>query len=428
MIRSLASLLLFSVGSAHAYGEARMSGFESPHRPNQFIVHYKSGMIQNRTFLRSLGVAEIKSFDSSNALLLTANGQRSASVLEFLRHDPAVESIQANHIYKIMTTPNDPRYGLQYVHKKIGSAEAWDVTTGSKDVVVAIIDSGVNYNHPDIAPNYWTNVGEIGKDGNGDDKSSNGMDDDGNGYIDDFRGWDFVQNDNDPMDDNGHGTHCAGAIAAKGDNDIGVTGVSWNVSIVGLKFIDGKTGEGDTAGAVAAIEYATKMGFPITSNSWGGPAEGGDDGEPDILKNAIQANADKGYLFVAAAGNDGKDNDNRTILPAGYEVESILTVGATTLLDRLAFFSNYGEKTVDLGAPGSLIYSTVLGSGYSFMSGTSMAAPIVAGAAGLLKSQHPDWTGEQIKAQLIKTVDPIPSMKTKLLSGGRLNIGRALTE
>lgn len=428
MYRSLATLLLVSLGSSVGYAEAQMKGFNVPHRANEFIVHYKAGVSQTRRLVKQLGVTSYQTFESSSAVLMKTNGQRSASILEALRNDPDVESIEANRIFTIMKAPNDPKFSTQYAHTKIGSAKAWDITTGSKDVVVAIIDSGVNYKHPDIAPNYWNNSGETGKDANGKDKSTNGIDDDANGYVDDFRGWDFVSNDNDPSDDHGHGTHCAGAIGARGDNGVGITGVSWNVSVVGLKFINGKTGEGDTAGAVAAIEYATKMGFPITNNSWGGPAEGEDDGTPDLLKEAIAANGEKGFLFVAASGNDGRNNDTRVILPAGYEGDNIISVAASTIFDSLAGFSNYGIKTVDIAAPGSNTYSTVLGSGYTYMSGTSMAAPVVAGAAGLLKSFHPDWTGEQLKAQLLRTSDPISSLKSKILSGGRLNVGRALTE
>lgn len=431
MRRSIAvALFLASSFAGQAYAEARVIGFGQPHRADEYIVRFKDGVVQNRTFLRQLGVTQLRAFESSPSFLIKSTANRSKSVLESLKNNPDVAFIQANNIFKIMKTPDDPKFGSQYFHKFIKSAAAWDVSTGDKSIVVAVIDTGVNYKHPDLIDNYWTNVGESGLDADGKDKATNGKDDDANGYIDDVRGWDFVNNDNDPMDDHGHGSHCAGIIGAKGDNAVGGSGVNWNVTFVGLKFINGKTGEGDTAGAVAAIEYATKMGFPITSNSWGGPADGSDptDTTGEILKTAIAAYTDHGGLFVAAAGNDARNNDTRQILPAGYDLDGILSVAATNIFDGLAIYSNYGPKTVDIAAPGSAIYSTVLGTKYASMDGTSMAAPVVAGAAALLKSIHPDWTALELKAQLMKTVDPISGLKAKVVSGGRLNIGRALTE
>ncbi len=428
MNRSLAALFLATLTAGQGYAEARVVGFDKPHRANEYIIRFKEGTVQNRAFFREAGLTQLRAFASSPSILVKAASDRSHSVLESLKNNPDIESIQANRIFKIMKTPEDPKFKTQYHHATISSEKAWDISTGDKSIVVAIIDTGVNYKHPDIAPNYWSNAGETGLDEKGNDKATNGIDDDNNGYIDDVKGWDFVNNDNDPMDDNGHGTHCAGIIGAKGDNGVGVTGINWDVTVVGLKFINGKTGEGDTAGATAAVEYATKMRFPITSNSWGGPTEESTEEGPDILLEAIKANTEAGSLFVAAAGNDAGNNDSKLILPAGYELDGILTVAATSILDKLSSYSNYGIRTVDLGAPGSSIYSTVLGSTYEYMSGTSMATPVVAGAAALLKAVHPNWTGAEIKAQLMRTVDPISSLKTKVKSGGRLNLARALAD
>lgn len=427
MRRSIATLFLTTVVAGQAYAEARVIGFDRPHRADEFIVRFKDGTVQNRAFFRQMGVTQLRAFESSPSFLLKANGNRSKGLLESLKNNPDVEYIQANHIFKILKAPDDPKLGRQYFHNNINSKAAWDITTGNKNIIVGIIDSGLNYKHPDLAPNSWSNPGESGLDASGRDKNSNRIDDDGNGYVDDFRGWDFVNDDNDPMDDHGHGSHCAGIIGAKGDNAEGVSGLNWDVTVVGLKFINGRTGEGDTAGAVAAIEYATKMGFPITNNSWGGPVEGEDTGE-DVLKDAIEAYTARGGLFVAAAGNDGRSNDSRLILPAGYDIDGILSVAATNRFDSLAFYSNYGLKTVDIAAPGSGIYSTVLGNRYMSMDGTSMASPVVAGAAALLKSMHPDWTPIELKEQLMRTVDKKSGLKSKITSGGRLNIGRALTE
>jgi subtilisin family serine protease len=352
-----------------------------------------------------------------------------ANALEALRQNPDVAYIQANRIFKISKTPNDPSYGSQYHHKNIASTAAWEVNTGDKEVVVAVIDTGVNYNHPDLAPNYWTNPGESGLDAKGQDKRSNGVDDDKNGYVDDFRGWNFVKNTNDPMDDHGHGTHCAGVIGAKGNNGMNVVGVNWDVSIVGLKFIDGKTGEGDTEGALKSIEYANKMGIPITSNSWGGQVDSSyDPNEPDALKELIAQGGEQGFLFVAAAGNDSSNNDKKATLPASYDLDNIISVAATGTSDSLAFYSSYGLNTVDIAAPGSNVLSTWLGNRTQKLSGTSMAAPVVAGAAALLKASHPNWTAVEIKTRLLETVDPVSSLKSKILSGGRLNVGRAIAD
>jgi len=415
--------------SGVSFAEARMIDFEKPHRPQRYIVRLKDDASPARSLFRMAGVTPVHSFSSFNAFVVETDKETEASALETLRQNPDVAYIQANRIFKISKAPNDPSYGSQYHHKNISSLAAWEVNTGDKEVVVAVIDTGVNYNHPDLAPNYWTNPGESGLDANGKDKRSNGVDDDANGYVDDFRGWNFVKNNNDPMDDHGHGTHCAGIIGAKGNNGLNVVGVNWDVSIVGLKFIDGKTGEGDTEGALKSIEYANKMGIPVTNNSWGGQVDGTyDPNEPDALKEVIAAAGEQGFLFVAAAGNDGSNNDKKATLPASYDLDNIIAVAATGTTDAMAGFSSYGLTTVDIAAPGSNVLSTWLNKGTQKLSGTSMAAPVVAGAAALLKASHPTWTAKEIKARLLETVDPVSSLKSKILSGGRLNVGRAIAD
>ncbi len=421
--------LLGVMVSSNLMAEARLVDFEKPHTPNRYIVRMKDDAVTTRSMFRSAGVVAVHSFKSIPAYVVETDDETRADALEALRQNPDVAYVQANRIFSISQVPNDPSYRSQYHHGKINSAAAWDISTGSKEVVVAVIDTGVNYNHPDLAPNYWTNPAESGLDANGKDKRSNGIDDDGNGYVDDYRGWNFVNDSNDPNDDNGHGTHCAGIIGAKGNNGLNVSGVNWNVSIVGLKFIDGKTGQGDTEGAVKAIEYANKMGITITSNSWGGQVDATyDPNEPDILKEVIAAGAAKGYLFVAAAGNDGANNDNKATLPASYNLDNILAVAATGTSDSLASYSSYGLDTVDIAAPGTNILSTWLNRGTNSISGTSMATPVVAGAAALLKAVHPEWTGAEIKARLMETVDPVSALKSRVLSGGRVNIGKALAD
>ncbi|MEK6984396.1 MAG: S8 family peptidase [Nanoarchaeota archaeon] len=232
------------------------------------------------------------------------------TVIRELSNNPAVEYAEPNYIVRINAVPNDPNFGLLYglhntgqtggtVDADIDAPEAWDIQTGSNNVVVAVIDTGVDYSHSDLSANMWANAGEI---------PNNGLDDDSNGYIDDFRGWDFVNIDNNPMDDNGHGTHVSGTIGAIGDNGFGVAGVNWRVKIMPLKFLDAG-GFGSSADAVLAIQYATLMGANIMSNSWGGG------GYSQTLKNAISAANDAGILFVAAAGNSNNNNDINPIYP-----------------------------------------------------------------------------------------------------------------
>ncbi|MEG4861660.1 S8 family serine peptidase, partial [Microcoleus sp. K1-B1] len=317
---------------------------------------------------------------------------------------------------------NDPGYSQLWALNNTGqtggtadadidAAEAWDIQQGNPNLVIGVIDTGVDYNHPDLVENIWTNPGEIAGDG---------IDNDNNGYIDDVRGWDFAYNDNDPMDVDGHGTHVSGTIAAKGNNGVGVTGVAWNANIMPLKFISDE-GFGYTSDAILAINYATAKGVKLTNNSWGGG------GFSQSLYDAINTAGQQGALFIAAAGNDyGQNNDITPAYPASYDLSNIISVASTTDTDALSSFSNYGATTVDLGAPGSGIYSTTPGGTYGFKDGTSMASPHVTGAAALLWSQNPTWTAQQVKNRLMQTTDPIPTLSGNTVSGGRLNINSAL--
>lgn len=292
----------------------------------------------------------------------------------------------------------------------IDAPEAWNVVTGSDSVVVAVIDSGIDLTHPDLVGNLWVNPGEI---------AGNAVDDDGNGYVDDVRGWDFVNDDASPQDDNGHGSHCAGTVGAVGSNGVGVAGVCWDVSLIGLKFLDA-SGNGSLSDGVEAISYATGLGVTLTSNSW----TGGDYSQ--VLKDVIDAADVAGILFVAAAGNDAVNNDGFLTYPASYESANILAVAATTRTDALAAFSNYGEVSTDLGAPGQDILSTIPGGGYGYNSGTSMAAPHVSGACALLKSFKPALTHAQVRELILSSVDVIPALTAKTVTGGRLNVYSAL--
>ena len=326
-----------------------------------------------------------------------------------------MQSVQASST----TYPNDPLYPNQWgLHNTeqnpfygTGNADisaplAWGATTGSSGVTVAVIDTGVDYTHPDLAANMWTNTKEI---------AGNGIDDDGNGYIDDVKGWNFVSNNNDPMDDNGHGTHCAGTIAAVGNNGIGIAGVTWNCKIMPLKFLNSQ-GNGYISDAISAILYTNKMGVPIISNSWGGL-------ESQSLKDAIDASP---AVVICAAGNTAANADNNPVYPAAYTNSNIISVTATDYHDKLASFSNYGVTSVDLAAPGVSIYSTAPSGGYKYLNGTSMATPYVSGVAALLKSQNPSMTVAQIKSRILSSCDILPSLSGKVATSGRLNAAKAL--
>jgi Ca2+-binding RTX toxin-like protein len=340
----------------------------------------------------------------------------SGNVLEFAR-DARVE---------LLLTPNDTSYaslwGLENtgqsggtVDADIDAASAWDHTVGDRSVVVAVIDTGVDYNHPDLAENIWTNPGEVAGDG---------IDNDGNGFVDDIHGWDFANDDNDPMDDHNHGTHCAGTIGAVGNNAKGVVGVNWNVSIMAMKFLTA-SGSGYDSDAVASLNYVAMMSdrgtnVRATSNSYGGG------GYNSQMASAITTQRDLGILFIAAAGNAAANNDVVANYPSNYDLDNVIAVAATSRTDALASFSNYGATTVDLAAPGVSILSTTRNNTYSTFSGTSMATPHVAGAAALAWSLQPDVAYDDIRDAIFAGVDPIASLNGIVVTGGRLNANNTL--
>ncbi|OFZ75163.1 MAG: hypothetical protein A3K03_07145 [Bdellovibrionales bacterium RIFOXYD1_FULL_44_7] len=295
----------------------------------------------------------------------------------------------------------------------IGAAEAWQITTGSHDVTVAVIDSGISYSHPDIIENMWTNILE--KNG------KSGVDDDGNGYIDDIHGYSFEsgKESGNPMDGIGHGTHCAGIIGARGNNGQGIVGVNWNVKLMAVKFVS-DSGEGTSEAAIKSISYAINNGAQIISNSWGGGPES------KALVETIERANQKGILFVAAAGNDQADNDAKPFYPASYPIDNIISVTAIDNQGRLTPFSNFGKKSVHIAAPGMNIASTVI-KDYMISSGTSMAAPFVSGVAALLLANQPSLTGRELKERIINTAKALPGLQGKVLNRGLVNAYNALT-
>lgn len=357
-----------------------------------------------------------------------------------------IKAIEPNRVMRPSVFPNDPLLGLQWTHDNSGqiiggvpgtagadisSIAAWDRTTGSPDVVVAVIDTGIDYTHPDLAGNIWTNPGEI---------AGNGIDDDGNGYVDDIHGWDFGEQDSDPIDDDpngGHGTPVAGVIGAVGNNGVGVAGVAWNVKLMALKVINKGDGGGLSLSAIiGAHDYATMMigrgtNIVASNNSYGGFGQAFYKDAPtgfDAERDAIQRFVDAGAAFITAAGNSAFDNDNPdfTFFPASYNIPGVITVAATDNNDGMASFSNYGAETVDLGAPGVNVYTTARGGGYTFINGTSFSSPTVAGAVALLKTIRPTASAIEVKQALLNSVDPIAALQGKTVSGGRLNVAEAL--
>ncbi|MEW6358502.1 MAG: S8 family serine peptidase [Planctomycetota bacterium] len=349
-------------------------------------------------------------------VLIRTSGMSAAAVSEWLSCNTNVAYFEPDRILTTSVIPNDPNFSQLWglnssTDRDIDAPEAWNVTTGSRGIVVGIIDTGVDYTHPDLAANIWTNPGET---------AGNGRDDDGNGFVDDVYGYDFANNDGNPMDDNSHGTHVAGTIGAVGNDGRGIVGVNWTTSIMALKFLD-RNGSGSTQNAIRAINYATMMkttygvNIRLTNNSWGGG------GYSQALYDAIAASGQAGMLFIAAAGNSGTNNDSSPNYPASYNLNNIISVAATNSSDQLASFSCYGATSVDLTAPGVSIYSTIPGGGYDTYDGTSMATPHVTGVAALAWSAAPSATATQIRDAILAGVDRITALNGKVATGGRLN-------
>ncbi len=431
------------------------------YKEGELLVKFKSD-VTSKTLMKAnegAGATVLKSYDIVPNLqhVRLPDGMSVRAAVERYMSDPNVEYAEPNYIRCASSvdaadsffTPqqwalhNTGTFANGTFGVDIKAREAWELTQGNRKVVIAVIDTGIDYNHPDLVSNVWTNSGEIGAA----DARVNGVDDDLNGYVDDWRGWNFIDGNNDPFDDVGHGTHVSGIIGAVGNNNIGVAGVMWNVRIMPLKVFGATEREtlcggatGFAADEVAAIEYAWKNGANIINASYGGP--GYCFAEFDAVAEAER----HGVLFVAAAGNDTRDTDLDIINPATLEtVHNLITVAATDQNDRLATFSNFGPKSVHIAAPGVYILSTVPtnqptsfgGSGYDFKDGTSMAAPHVAGAAGLIYSYYnkdvPHFTYLQVRGLLLRYVDTVAdSQNLEFINGrvwtnGRLNANKALS-
>jgi len=370
--------------------------------------------------------------------LVRLNGRLSVEqAVEQAQADPRVEYAEPNYIYETTDTqPHDPFFSDEWglmntlpfsspggTPADIGATRAWDITTGSDDLVVAIIDTGVDISHEDLAANIWTNPNEI---------PGNGVDDDGDGYKDDVHGWNFRDDTKDVFVDPGedlHATHVAGTIGAVGDNRIGVTGVAWHVKLMPLKFLGGSKGSGSTANAIKAIDYAIfqknhGVNVRVINASWGGP------GASQALRDKIQEAGNNGIVFVCSAGNDSADNDGSTPdYPAAFasSLSNVISVAAINSRDQLAGFSNYGHTGTTIAAPGDSILSTFPNNHYGELSGTSMASPHVTGVVALLLAIKPELKPEQVKQILIATAEPTDALVSKINASGRVNAFNALT-
>jgi len=342
---------------------------------------------ENATDIENIGVMLL-------VYLKPQTKQAVISAIEKLEANPCVVFAEPDYLMDLFILPNDPYYGYLWGMDRINAPIAWNYTTGSPDVVVGVIDSGIDYNQPDINNNMWVAP-----------------------YGQGIYGFDFYYNNDNPMDETGHGTHVAGTIGAIGNNAVGVTGVCWNIKMAALK-IGGNSNRVDIAAAIQAIEYANKNKISILNNSWGGRPYSA------ALKYAIDQ---YDGLFIAAAGNNGMNNDRFPIYPASYDSAHIISVAAINEVDALASFSNFGARSVDIAAPGTNILSTDLYGRYTFMNGTSMAAPHVAGAAALLKGYMPDLTTLEIKDIILSSANKHRNLNGRVSTGGILDV-RAMIE
>ncbi len=356
---------------------------------------------------------------NSAGQLYSASADSAADFCAELLKNGTAKSCSPNYVISVSATPNDPSFGQLWGLRGdagINAEAAWDQHTDSENVVVAVIDTGVDYNHNDLKQNIWVNSAEI---------PGNGLDDDSNGYIDDIHGISAIgANRGDPIDENGHGSHVAGTIGGRGNNGTGVTGINWKAKIMPLKFL-GANGSGSLAGAVEAINYMVMMrnrgvNVRVSNNSWGGG------GFSQSMYNAIQSAHTAGIIFVAAAGNASNDNDANPSYPASYDLPNVVSVAAIDSETNLASFSNYGATQVDIAAPGVGIYSTSKNGGYATLSGTSMAAPHVTGALTFLLSAFPALNNASIVNRLYVTAKPASTLTDVVKTGRSVDLARAM--
>ena len=380
------------------------------------------------------GLIAIDDLDNGNAETVAEQYAQMSNLVKYAEpnyeiklDDPTVFSVSDALLRESESnpvTPNDPKFSEQWAlnnsgqnggkaNADVAALKAWIKTQGSTDVVVAVLDTGVDYKHTDLAANMWFRPDNVPQ-----------YRDQELGTFNDLQGFNAADNLSDPMDDNGHGTHCSGIIGAEGDNDEGIAGINWKVKIMPLKFM-GRGGFGTTKDAIEAINYAIDrkrngVNVRVINASWGSTVYS------KALEDVIRAAGEEGILFVAAAGNNGSSNDRSPHYPSNYNLPNVISVAALDRNDNLASFSNFGVKTVHIAAPGREILSTWLGDEYREASGTSMATPYVAGLAGLVLASEPKLSVEKLRERVLKSVDKLDSLNGKVETGGRINAGKAL--
>lgn len=402
--------IIFAINSERRQAEA-LDLVENISPDDVAVTESSNGVMVLELMDEADGVVQRSPEEICRKLRLQERDQRRQgdSPYRFSRH------CEQNQEFNAEFVPDDPYYSSMWAMQRLNMSTVWDYARGSSDLVVAVIDTGVSYLHEDLSSNMWKNPGEI---------PANGIDDDRNGYVDDIYGIDTFNNDSDPMDDQGHGTHVAGTIGASTNNSTGVSGLNWNIKIMALKFL-GANGSGSTAGAIAAVNYVRKMkergiNIVLSNNSWGGG------GYSQLLYDAIVGNRDADVLFVAAAGNNSTNTDASPHFPSSYNVDNVISVASITSSGSMSSFSNYGYQNVDLGAPGSKIDSCGLNNTYANMSGTSMATPHVSGALALLKSYSSGLNYLGLKNKILQTVKPNAALSGKTVTGGELDLLAAI--
>lgn len=410
-----------------ASGQSDAAGSVDPgYRPDRILVRMKTGarksalsLVQGQRLLRYYPETELQ-------VIELPKGVAVLDALARYRASGSVLFAEPDYIIQGAELPNDPAFvnGAQWGMHNVGqnggltdadidAPEAWAITRNASNIVVAVIDTGVRFTHEELAQNMWRNPREI---------PDNRRDDDGNGIIDDVHGLNAIDNSGVPNDEHGHGTHVAGTIGARGNNGKGGAGIAWSVQIMACKFLDGSN-RGSIADAIECINYARVNGAHIINASWTAAKHS------SALQFTINTTKNRGILFVTAAGNESANIDLNAVYPASYDLDNIVVVTGLSRNDALDLsYANFGALSVDIGAPGTSIFScwNSSDSSYRHLSGTSMAVPFVSGTLALMKNRYPTETHRQLIARLLASTDPVPSLSGKTVSGGRVNVRKAL--